>query len=126
MTVLIRYYDHLNPILDADERKKLIDDYNAWIPSQPSIIDGDWCVSMPHHVRTCNNAGTGMKPHDLWQIPITYDQHDRVHHYDEKLNEIIFEKLPELHDQFIEDTNQFKVKTFRSIEKFGLKNRNAR
>ena len=46
MTRLIKFYNFLNPILEAKERKELITHYNDWVNSQTkSIINGDYCDS---------------------------------------------------------------------------------
>ena len=83
MTRLIKYFDSLNKILDDKEIREIVNAYNAWINSQhESIIDGSYCdafgrytADKPHHVRCANNAGTGIKPHDLWKVPLTHKQH---------------------------------------------------
>ena len=107
MTLLIEYYKSLDPILDDEHRKEVIKAYNEWVIYEPSIIDGDVRVARPHHVRTLNNdCGTGIKPNDLWQVPITYDQHQVEYKY----RKLFEEKIPELHERFI---NECKVHHLR-------------
>ena len=108
VTKLITYYNSLNKILDQEERKILINTYNEWIVKENSIIDGSSNISKPHHVRTANNSGTGMKPCDLYQVPITYQQHTE-HHASGKYQNIFLEKLPELHMRFLQEKNQYKI-----------------
>ncbi len=106
MTKLIDYYNGLNPILEDRERKRLLKKYNKWIREQPSIIDGNPITSTPHHVRTATNSGERIKPHDLWQVPLTIMQH--IHAENEKHAEykkLFLEKLPALHERFIEETS---------------------
>ena len=106
MTKLIKYFDNLNKILDAKERRDIINIYNIWVEEQPSIIDGDSRVGRPHHVRTANNSGTGMRPHDLWQVPITNRQHQKQEQTHRAKYQVIFlDKLPELHDRFVDENN---------------------
>lgn len=103
MTRLINYYNNLNKILDEDERELIIRLYNDWVSAQPSIVDGDSDVSQPHHIRTAGNSGVGIKPNDLWQVPITYSQHQKAHsskHYTE-MKELFLSKIEELHERFM-------------------------
>ena len=102
MTKLIDYFDSLNKILDDKERKLILREYNNWVVEQPSIIDGDEKVSKPHHVRTATNSGTGIKPNDLYQVPVTYAQHTAFHKHGTYRQEFL-DKLPGLHDQFLDE-----------------------
>lgn len=104
MTKLISYFNNLNKILDDIEIKEILDSYNDWVDRQYSIINDDYNVSRPHHVRTPNNSGTAMKPHDLWKVPITYPQH--TDHHTKGMYQFDFlGKLPELHRRFLNETN---------------------
>jgi len=114
ITILIQYYDSLDPILDAKRRKEVIDAYNAWVIYEPSIIDGDVRVARPHHVRLINNrCGTGIKPNDLWQVPITYAQHQVEYKY----RKIFEEKLPELHERFINETKLHHLRVWIAMQR---------
>ena len=104
LTKLINHYNSLNKILDSEERQEILSKYNEWITTQPSIIDGDWNCSKPHHVRIAGHCGIGQKPNDLFQVPITYQQH-HDHHQKGKYQNIFIEKLPELHDCFMLECN---------------------
>lgn len=50
-----------------------------------SFVRGHYCCNcmMPktyaHHVRTASNSGTGIKPDDLYCIPLCFDCHDLIH-----------------------------------------------
>lgn len=103
MTKLIEYYNGLNKYLDEDERKELIKKYNKWVREQPSILDGDVNVGIPHHVRTATNSGTALKPCDLWQVPITYAQHHEHETANPSHQKEFLERLPQLHDRFIQE-----------------------
>ena len=109
MTRLIAYFESLNKFLDDIEIKEILDSYNDWVEHQPSIIDGDSRTSKPHHLRTCNNAGTGIKPIDLYKVPITYAQHSE-HHTAGKYQQVFIDKLPELHERFLDETCIFYLK----------------
>ena len=110
MTKLINYFDSLNKILDKKERKRIINLYNQWIIDQhESIIDGSWVDAKgeytsdpPHHIRTANNAGASMKPHDLWKVPLTNKQHDEQERFG-TYQDIFLEKLPDLHQMFCDE-----------------------
>ena len=116
-TKLLDYYEILNPILDDKQLSRLKKAYNAWVINQPSIIDDNPNIAQPHHVRTKTNCGTSMKPNDLFQIPITYEQHTE-HHTSGKYQEIFEDKLPELHDRFIAETNLLEIRTWLACQKF--------
>jgi len=130
MTRLIKFYNFLNPILEAKERKELITHYNDWVNSQTkSIINGDYCDSQneyrpdkPHHILTANNHGLQLKPPDIWKVPLTSKQHAE-HHQSGKYQDIFIAKLPELHDLFIEETSlrnlRVWVVTQKSYERKG-------
>jgi hypothetical protein len=52
----------------------------TWIRSHSCCIDG--CTRRPvtaHHVRVGTNGGAGMKPSDLWCVPLC-NQHHAEHH----------------------------------------------
>ena len=100
MTNLIRYYESLNKILDAKERRKLERDYRNWLRDK-----FDW-MNIHHHILTANNHGTGIKPNDLWCIPARdQDHHNRYHGIGQ--NTISLDKqlefLEMLHSQFVAD-----------------------
>ena len=103
-TKLIEYYDKLSIWIDEEKknRKMIMKAYNEWVVEQPSIIDGDMNVSKPHHVRTATNSCMGKKPHNLWTVPITYKQHTAFHKHG-TYRQLFEDKLPELHDQFLND-----------------------
>jgi len=109
MTKLLEYFDSLNKILDDQEINEIINNYNDWVKYQPSIIDGDSDVGRPHHLRTAGNSGTGIKPNDLWQVPITYNQHLK-HHSTGKWQDLFLDRIPELHERFLDETCLFWLK----------------
>jgi len=54
--------------------------YKKYVRSLPCIVCGYPC-SEPHHVRSASNAGTGVKPSDLWAVPLCQLHHAEFHHY---------------------------------------------
>lgn len=63
-----------NPKQKAFRSKK----YLAWIRKQPVLIPGQGEI-VYHHVRIDGNAGIGMKPSDLYSVPLPKLIHDGFH-----------------------------------------------
>lgn len=52
--------------------------YLQFVRRQPCII----CYELPseaHHVRFSNNSGIGMKPADIWAIPLCHTHYASIH-----------------------------------------------
>ena len=107
MTKLISYFESLNKILDTKEINTILYAYNQWVVEQPSIIDGDPNVSQPHHVRTPDNSGTGIKPSDVYKVPITYEQHTAHHTGNHNYQTVFIDNLPDLHERFLAETDLY-------------------
>ena len=96
MTPLIAKYNSLNKILDAKERKRMCRDYMAWLKENHPGCD-------PHHVRIGGvNCGTGMRPHDLWCLPVTKAEHRLMQSYEISLDEQL-EKLKKIHKRYMNE-----------------------
>ncbi len=75
-----------NELLDAARKKGTDKQFQLWLRTQPSAIDGrmdydpdtgqSWCD--PCHYRTAMNSGTGCKP-EYSAIPMTHAQHSEQH-----------------------------------------------
>ena len=94
MTDLIRYYESLNKILDKRERNKICRDYMNWLRENYPYCE-------KHHVRTPTNCGMGMKPHDLYCIPLSNEDHTKAQKYEISLDEQL-EILIMTHEMYIE------------------------
>lgn len=53
--------------------------YLAWIASLPCCISGKPGPSQAHHVRLGHHGGMGRKPDDSRALPLSCEQHDRLH-----------------------------------------------
>lgn len=96
--------------LDSAERKVFDRKYNAFLESKPCSICGARNTSKPHHVRLPGNAGMGMKPADIYQIPICYNHHIKIHTMGAKTFQETFEVdfqdiLQSLHTEFMNSIN---------------------
>lgn len=62
---------------DAGDRPK----HRAWIKRQNCLCHGLECggIMHPHHVRSAANAGTGLKPDDMWCVPLCAFHHEKLH-----------------------------------------------
>ena len=67
MTPLINYYDSLT----KEEKIYLNEHYKRWVDSISP--------SKPHHVRRPPYCGMGVKPPDVFCIPVDYATHDAIH-----------------------------------------------
>lgn len=92
MTKLIDYHSKLT----EEQQKRLERDYHLWVATQPCCVTGSKNVGIPHHIRLLgyhNNlshkenslkkqrlCGTGKKPIDLWEIPVTNTIHAEIEH----------------------------------------------
>ena len=81
MTNLIEHYNSLNKVLDKKLRRKICRDYMTWLK------DTWYWLPPPHHVLTPNNHGTGMKPCDLYCIPVDAETHRKMQSYEISLDE---------------------------------------
>ena len=82
--------------------------YLNWIDKQPSLLPGYGDVTH-HHVRIDGNAGTGMKPSDLFCLPLYVSAHNAFHtgqesdrEFFERHNIDIYRELHRLTSLFIE------------------------
>jgi len=57
--------------------------YLEWIRQRNCLIKG-WGSSIAHHVRMGAGAGMGQKPSDYWTLPLSTDEHHKLHHMGEK------------------------------------------
>jgi len=110
MTRLIEYFDSLNKILDKKERQRILRIYNKWIECQTeSIIDGIYCEyedgDIPHHLKVVGYFGMGKRPNDLFRVPIRKDQHHKHHQHYPMYQDIMVDKIPDLHERFIVECN---------------------
>jgi len=93
----------------SEEKKKQIDEqYSNWVLEQPCIITGSYNVSKPHHIRLAGYCGTGMKPPDIFKMPITYKIHIEFHTlgaltFEQKYRITRDEILTKLHKRFEEE-----------------------
>ena len=54
--------------------------HRAWIRSLPCCVPGCRQPSVPHHVRTAANSGTGLKPADIGNtVPMCHAHHAEGH-----------------------------------------------
>ena len=104
MTNLIHYHDTLS----KEQQEKLNAEYKEWVSYLPCCISGSVNVGKPHHLRYAGYCGVGMKPADIWQIPITYENHILIHTKGRKFVEKKFEInfidiLTTLHERFMKE-----------------------
>ena len=52
--------------------------YLQWIARKESCLTGS-SPCIPHHHRHGSDGGTGIKPSDVWAIPVTHEQHNLIH-----------------------------------------------
>jgi len=83
--------------------------YLKWIDKQPPLLSGHGDVTH-HHVRIDGNAGTGIKPCDLFSVPLFVSVHNEFHAGTEsdrefwKRNDIdIYRELNKLKDKYIKE-----------------------
>jgi len=93
---------------DTQEKKRIEKLYHGWVSSQPCCVSGQENVGRPHHVRYNQYCGTGMKPPDIFELPITNDLHVLVHNKGqktfEKMHKTTFiDLLITVHEQFMCD-----------------------
>lgn len=59
--------------------------YLEFIRSRPCTVTGiDYVNSVAHHVRCLGGGGMGLKPPDWMCVPLTAEQHTRLHAMGEK------------------------------------------
>lgn len=113
MTKLLEYRQNLNPVLDKKKIRKLERDYWTWIRQQSCIIsneillDNDYIVEIPHHVRMPGNAGTSLRPSNLYAVPLKLRFHIEWEHegnrfMERKYDFEIWDKLTNFHEEFNE------------------------
>ena len=91
MTPLIIHYN----TLPREEQKKLSKEYFEWLKDTFHWLQR-------HHIRTNNNAGMGMKPDDIYCIPVSAEKHQRIHWGKVSLERQL-EFLELCHKQFMSD-----------------------
>jgi len=106
LTNLITKYHTLPP----HEQKKLNAKYLAWVSELPCCISGSVNVGRPHHLRYPGYCGMGMKPPDIFCVPITHRHHVLIHTQGRKTAERLWvvdfiDILTELHSRFMSETN---------------------
>jgi len=52
--------------------------YMEFVSRQPSMITG-MTPCVPHHHRHGSDGGTGLKPSDVWVVPVTSLEHQNIH-----------------------------------------------
>lgn len=58
------------------------EDYLEFIRSQEPILlreHGDHSDIVPHHHRKHTDGGGSLKPSDIWAVPVTAFQHEKIH-----------------------------------------------
>lgn len=59
--------------------------YLEFVRSRPCVVTGEESNRVvAHHVRCLGGGGIGLKPSDYVCIPLTAEQHSRLHHMGEK------------------------------------------
>lgn len=53
--------------------------YLDFVRSRPSCISGAEQNIVAHHVRCLGGGGTGLKPSDYLTVPLTTEEHSRLH-----------------------------------------------
>ncbi len=106
MTNLINYYYKQT----KQKQKEIAKTYHNWITLQDCCITGDSNVGRPHHVRFNQFCGIGIKPPDIFEIPITNELHVEGHTkgfktFQKKYKIDLIDILTGIHDQFIEENN---------------------
>lgn len=60
--------------------------YSKFVSRRPSMLSGRFGynpdfgeqLNDPHHYRKGTDGGTSKKPSDVWQVPLTHDEHVKV------------------------------------------------
>lgn len=78
--------------------------WKAHICSLRSCLSGSNEHVIPHHVRLSGFCGTSKKPADYFCVPVTYNEHSRIHTtgYAEGEREIVLEQLFRLFYEYVE------------------------
>lgn len=58
-------------------------EYLKFIRSRPCTVTGSEVDVVAHHVRCLGGGGMGIKPSDYMCIPLTWEQHARLHNMGE-------------------------------------------
>ncbi len=87
MTELIEYYYSQN----NEMRVKINKQYDEWVSDLPCCVTKSNQVGRPHHLRYAGCCGVGMKPPDIFEIPIAYVKHVEIHKKGTKTFEEIYD-----------------------------------
>lgn len=96
---------------NIEDKIKIVKLYMNWLKSQPCVVSGSRKIER-HHLRYgAENCGTGMKPDDIFCIPLSSKYHtgnDGIHHYgnkkfEDKFNLSLTSVLIKLHNKFIRE-----------------------
>lgn len=55
------------------------ENYLSFVRSRPCVITGSSTDVVAHHVRCLGTWGTGIKPPDYYCVPITAEEHSKLH-----------------------------------------------
>jgi hypothetical protein len=104
MTDLIKQYYNST----KKEQKRIAREYDIWVSQLPCCISGSLNTSKPHHHRNNKYCGTGMKPPDIFEVPITYELHTEVHTtgvktFEKKYNIDFNEIIIKLHREYMHE-----------------------
>ena len=102
MTKLIEHYYKQN----KETRDEINRQYDEWVSHLPCCITNSNNVGKPHHLRYSGYCGIGLKPPDIFEIPITYHKHIEIHSngaktFAKKYNVNFIDILTNLHNKFI-------------------------
>lgn len=53
--------------------------YREFVARQPSILSGIIDRNVAHHHRKSSDGGIGIRPSDVYCVPLTWDEHVLVH-----------------------------------------------
>ena len=71
--------DLINEYYTSVDKNYLARQYHEWVCKQPCAISGSMSIAKPHHIRLAGYCGIGMKPPDIFEMPITYELHYEIH-----------------------------------------------
>lgn len=54
-------------------------EWRRHVSSLRCCLTGSGDRVVPHHVRLAGFCGVGQKPHDLFCVPLIYEEHQRIH-----------------------------------------------
>jgi hypothetical protein len=98
---LIRCYN----LADSVERDIIDRMWLKYIKDEPCFYSGSMETAQPHHIRVAGACGIGLKPPDIYCIPINYIVHNNLHtkgisYVEDKFNVDTENKLKEMHNYF--------------------------